>query len=179
MKRLLPIAIFLGLFILLARSLFVPQMDLPSPLIGKQIPSFSLNELGKSSTVTHQDLLGDIALINIWATWCVGCEIEHDFLVELSLDQDLDIPIIGINWKDRDDLATRWLIQKGNPYSKILSDPIGNTAIDFGVYGAPETFLIDASGVIRYRYTGALNENVWENEFIPRIKALNHEKNHA
>ena len=94
MKRLLPITIFFGLFILLARSLFVPQMDLPSPLIGKSIPSFSLNELGKSSTVTHQDLLGDIALINIWATWCVGCEIEHDFLVELSLDQDLDIPCL-------------------------------------------------------------------------------------
>ena len=172
MKRLLPIAIFLGLFILLARSLFVPQMDLPSPLIGKQIPSFSLNELGKSSTVTHQDLLGDIALINIWATWCVGCEIEHDFLVELSLDQDLDIPIIGINWKEKDmTKATSWLIQ-GNPYSKILSDLIGNTAIDFGVYGAPETFLIDDRGIIQHKHIGPMDRQNFEQNILPIIVEL-------
>lgn len=172
MKRLLPIAIFLGLFIFLARSLFVPQMDLPSPLIGKQMPSFSLNELGKSSTVTDQDLIGAIALINIWATWCVGCDIEHDFLVELSLDQDLSIPIIGINWKDRDDLAKRWLIQKGNPYRTILSDPIGNTAIDFGVYGAPETFLIDQKGVIQYKHIGPMDRGNFEQHILPRIVEL-------
>jgi len=171
-KRLLPITIFLGLFVLLARSLFVPQMDLPSPLIGKQIPSFSLNELGKSSTVSHRDLLGEIALINIWATWCVGCEIEHDFLVELSLDEDLSIPIIGINWKDRDDLATRWLIQKGNPYSKILSDPIGNTAIDFGVYGAPETFLIDDRGIIQHKHIGPMDRQNFEQNILPIIVEL-------
>ena len=136
------------------------------------IYGFGVKSTSGSTTVTHQDLLGDTALINIWATWCFGCEIEHDFLVELSLDQELDIPIIGINWKDRDDLATRWLIQKGNPYSRILSDPIGNTAIDFGVYGAPETFLIDDQGIIRYKHIGPMDRQNFEQNILPRIVEL-------
>jgi cytochrome c biogenesis protein CcmG/thiol:disulfide interchange protein DsbE len=102
----------------------------------------------------------------------VGCDQEHGFLVELAADQTIDIPIIGINWKDRDDLARKWLSQRGDPYIVVLSDPIGKTAIDFGVYGAPETFLIDEQGVIHYKHIGPLNREIFANDFMPIIKDL-------
>ena len=109
MKRILPIIIFVGLFVFLAKSLYQPQTNIPSPLIGKPMPTFSLSELNSDTSLTDNDILGAISLINVWATWCVGCEQEHSFLVELAANQTIDIPIIGINWKDRDDLARKWL----------------------------------------------------------------------
>tara|TARA_B100000959_G_scaffold266002_1_gene308036 strand:+ start:5540 stop:6064 length:525 start_codon:yes stop_codon:yes gene_type:complete len=172
MKRILPIVIFIGLFVFLAKSLFQPQTNIPSPLIGKPIPPFSLSELNSDTSLTDNDILGNISLINVWATWCVGCDQEHGFLVELAANQDIDIPIIGINWKDRDDLALRWLSKRGDPYTVVLSDPIGKTAIDFGVYGAPETFLIDEQGVIHYKHIGPLSREVFTINFMPIIKEL-------
>ncbi len=172
MKRILPIIIFIGLFIFLTKSLYEPQTNIPSPLIGKPIPTFSLSELNSDTSLTNNDILGTISLINIWATWCVGCDQEHSFLVDLAANQTIDIPIIGINWKDRDDLALRWLSQRGDPYSIVLSDPIGKTAIDFGVYGAPETFLIDEQGVIHYKHIGPLSREIFASNFMPIIKDL-------
>jgi cytochrome c biogenesis protein CcmG/thiol:disulfide interchange protein DsbE len=172
MKRILPIVIFIGLFVFLAKSLFQPQTNIPSPLIGKPIPPFSLSELNSDTSLTDNDILGNISLINVWATWCVGCDQEHGFLVELAANQDIHIPIIGINWKDRDDLALRWLSKRGDPYTVVLSDPIGKTAIDFGVYGAPETFLIDEQGVIHYKHIGPLSREVFTINFMPIIKEL-------
>ena len=175
MKRILPIIIFIGLFAFLAKSLFQPQTNIPSPLIGQSMPAFSLGELNTDTSLTDKDILGTISLINVWATWCVGCEREHNFLIELAGNQSIDIPIIGINWKDRDDLALRWLSQRGNPYIVVLSDPIGKTAIDFGVYGAPETFVIDKKGIIRYKHIGPLTYEDVENKLLPMIRKLQNE----
>ena len=172
MKRILPIIIFVGLFVFLAKSLYQPQTNIPSPLIGKPMPTFSLSELNSDTSLTDNDILGAISLINVWATWCVGCEQEHSFLVELAANQTIDIPIIGINWKDRDDLALRWLSQRGDPYIVVLSVPIGKTAIDFGVYGAPETFLIDEQGVIHYKHIGPLDSEIFANNIMPIIQDL-------
>lgn len=172
MKRYLPIILFLVLFFSLLQSLFQDEMDIPSPLIGKNMPSFSLKRLGENTTITDQDLLGEVALINVWATWCVGCKEEHELLLSLAEEPSINLSIIGINWKDKDQLAIRWLDELGNPYQEILSDPIGNTAIDFGVYGAPESFLIDRDGFIRYKHIGPLTLSVWINEIQPLIKEL-------
>ena len=172
MKRYLPIILFLVLFISLLKSLFQDEMDIPSPLIGKFMPNFSLTRLGENTAVTDQDILGEVALINVWATWCVGCKEEHQLLLSLAEEPSINLPIIGINWKDQDQLAIQWLDELGNPYQEILSDPIGNTAIDFGVYGAPESFLIDRDGIIRYKHIGPLTVPIWTNEIKPLIEEL-------
>jgi cytochrome c biogenesis protein CcmG/thiol:disulfide interchange protein DsbE len=172
MKRYLPIILFLVLFISLLKSLFQDEMEIPSPLIGKNMPNFSLTRLGENTAVTDQDILGEVALINVWATWCVGCKEEHQLLLSLAEEPSINLPIIGINWKDQDQLAIQWLDELGNPYQEILSDPIGNTAIDFGVYGAPESFLIDRDGIIRYKHIGPLTLPIWTNEIKPLIEEL-------
>ncbi|SVA55959.1 uncharacterized protein METZ01_LOCUS108813 [marine metagenome] len=155
----------------MAKSLFQNQTEIPSPLIGKQIPTFSLPRLNAEGIITDKDIIGKISLINIWATWCAGCLEEHQLLVKLSQGSNA-IPIIGINWKDQADLAMRWLEDGGNPYVDIAVDYEGKTAIDFGVYGAPETFLIDDDGFIRYKHIGALTVDVWAQEFLPIINEL-------
>jgi len=109
MKRYLPIILFLVLFISLLKSLFQDEMEIPSPLIGKNMPNFSLTRLGENTTVTDQDILGEVALINVWATWCVGCKEEHQLLLSLAEEPSINLPIIGINWKDQDQLAIQWL----------------------------------------------------------------------
>ena len=136
------------------------------------MPNFSLTRLGENTAVTDQDILGEVALINVWATWCVGCKEEHQLLLSLAEEPSINLPIIGINWKDQDQLAIQWLDELGNPYQEILSDPIGNTAIDFGVYGAPESFLIDRDGIIRYKHIGPLTLPIWTNEIKPLIEEL-------
>ena len=103
----------------------------------------------------------------------MGCEIEHEFLVELSQDEDINLPIIGLNWKDDDRLAKLWLKQLGDPYSLVLKDPEGKTAIDFGVYGAPETFLIDSNGIIHFKHIGPLDREIFEQDILPLIGGLN------
>ncbi len=171
MIKKLPVLIFLVFFAVLATSLFQNQTEIPSPLIGKQIPTFSLPRLNAEGMISDKDIIGKISLINIWATWCAGCLEEHQLLVKLSQGSNA-IPIIGINWKDQADLAIRWLEEGGNPYADIAVDYEGKTAIDFGVYGAPETFLIDNNGFIRYKHIGALTIDVWAQEFLPIINEL-------
>ena len=172
-RRLLPLIIFFVLIGFLAESLYESETELPSPLIGKPIPEFKLRNLITEEFVTNDQIIGNISLINVWATWCVGCEIEHEFLVELSQDRNVNLPIIGLNWKDDDQLAKLWLKQLGDPYMLILKDPEGKTAIDFGVYGAPETFLIDSNGIIHFKHIGPLDREIYEQDILPLIGELN------
>lgn len=172
-RRLLPLFIFLLLLGFLFQSLYNKDTELPSPLIGKPIPAFNLKSLITEEEHSSHEIIGEVSLINVWATWCVGCEMEHEFLVELSQDKKIGLPIIGLNWKDDDRLAQLWLKQLGDPYSIVLKDPEGKTAIDFGVYGAPETFLVDSSGIIHFKHIGPLDREIFERDILPLIGELN------
>ncbi len=151
------------LFILLG-GLFWLQLDnrdkekLPSPLVGKPIPSFSLPNLLTDKPITNQDIIGKPMLINVWATWCPTCRQEHQYLNQLKAQ---GIIIIGINYKDDSAKAKRWLQDLDNPYQQVIVDKQGSLGLDLGVYGAPETFLIDSQGIIRGKYIGDLNAKVW------------------
>ncbi len=143
---------------------------LPSPYIGKAAPTFDLPSLTRADTrVGSESLAGQIALVNVWATWCVGCREEHDFLMQIA--REGAVPIYGINWRDNRDDALRWLSQYGDPYVDSGFDGDGRVGIDWGVYGAPETFLLDANGIVLYKHLGPLSDAVWEREFAPRIAA--------
>jgi cytochrome c biogenesis protein CcmG/thiol:disulfide interchange protein DsbE len=140
-----------------------------SPLLGKKAPDYSLPTLeDPSKTVGTEDLLGKVSLVNVWATWCVGCRQEHGFLVELAKADIL--PIYGVNWRDDRVTARDWLDTLGNPYVASAFDSDGGVAIDWGVYGAPETFLVDRDGTVLYKHIAPLNIEVWEREFMPRIR---------
>ncbi len=141
---------------------------LPSPYIGKPAPKFELPKLKDPSvTVGSEDLAGQVALVNVWATWCVQCRAEHQFL--LDLEAKGDIPIYGINWRDTRPEALRWLQQLGDPYIASGFDVDGVVGIDWGVYGAPESFLVSADGVVLYKQLGPLNWQIWERDFVPLI----------
>lgn len=141
----------------------------PSPLVGKPAPEFSLPRLDDpATTVSRSDLLGDVSLVNVWATWCVACRQEHPYL--LALARSGGVRIFGLNWKDDPLLARQWLQQLGDPYTATAVDQDGRVAIDWGVYGAPETFLVDTSGMILYKHIAPLTPEVWESEFLPRIR---------
>ncbi len=143
---------------------------LPSPYIGKAAPTFDLPSLTRADArVGSESLAGQIALVNVWATWCVGCREEHDFLMQIA--REGAVPIYGINWRDNRDDALRWLSQYGDPYVDSGFDGDGRVGIDWGVYGAPETFLLDANGIVLYKHLGPLSDAVWEREFVPRIAA--------
>lgn len=132
---------------------------LPSPLIGQPFPAFKAVVLETGDMVDAQQLSGKPALVNVWATWCPTCKAEHTFLNQLAAE---GVSIIGINYKDEEDKARQWLASYGNPYRFNISDPDGKLGLDLGVYGAPETFLIDSKGVIRGKHVGDLNARVWE-----------------
>ena len=142
----------------------------PSPFIDKVAPPFELPTLKEPGrTVGTSDYLGEMALLNVWATWCVGCRQEHDFLLKLA--GEIDIPIYGLNWRDRRAPALVWLQQLGDPYVDSAYDEDGRVGIDWGVYGAPETFLIDKDGVILHKHISPLTEEVWQRDFQPKILA--------
>lgn len=170
MRRAIPVLIFLGLAALLVAGLFnAPYKQLiPSPLVGKPMPEFSLSVLGSDGLVmTSQDLIGEPFILNVWASWCPACRVEHE---EISRIAGLEvIPIYGLNYKDDPNDAQRWLGQFGNPYTASLQDIDGQVGIDFGVYGAPETFLIDAKGVIRHKFIGPVSQQDWLNELQPKV----------
>jgi cytochrome c biogenesis protein CcmG, thiol:disulfide interchange protein DsbE len=132
---------------------------LPSPLIGQPFPEFRTEALESGAPLGRSNLLGKPALVNVWATWCPTCKAEHTFLNELA---EQGVTIYGINYKDEDDKARQWLFNFGNPYDLNLRDPEGKLGLDLGVYGAPETFLIDSQGIIRGKHVGDLNAHVWE-----------------
>ncbi len=144
--------------------------EIPSPLLLKPAPEFELPRLkDPSQTVGSADYKGRIALVNVWATWCVACRQEHDFLLKLTGESG--IPIYGLNWRDRRSDALVWLQRLGDPYVASAYDEDGRVGIDWGVYGAPETFLISQDGIILYKHMSPMSDEVWEKEFQPRILA--------
>lgn len=161
-------------FFLLGSVLFIGVVHSPnkstmaSALLGKPAPSFDLPVLGEAGrTLSLAQLAGRPWVLNVWGTWCFACREEHSTL--LSIAGENRVPIIGLNWRDEDSAALEWLKTLGNPYNAVLIDREGRTAIDFGVYGAPETFFIDASGRVQYRHVGAMTPEVWQREFISRL----------
>jgi cytochrome c biogenesis protein CcmG/thiol:disulfide interchange protein DsbE len=168
-RYLLPVLVFAGLLAVFAVGLQRDPSYVPSPLVGKPAPDFSLAALeDPSRTVTRADLLGKVSLVNVWGTWCTGCRQEHDVLMEIA--RESGIPIYGLNWKDDPALARRWLLELGNPYVAVAMDLDGRAAIDWGVYGAPETFLLDADGTVLYKHIAPLTMEIWRREFVPRIR---------
>ena len=169
----LPLATFLVLLLLLWRGLGNDPSLLPSTLIDRPLPKFSVPALAEPQRlVTPADLQGHIALLNVWATWCPTCLAEHANLKALA---EQGVVIYGVNYKDDPEKARQWLQRFGDPYRLTINDEAGQLGIDLGVYGAPETYLLDARGVIRYRHVGELNERVWQESFLPRIQALKQE----
>lgn len=162
MKRLklfLPLFIFLLLAILFWRGLSLDPSYMPSALIDKPLPEFVLPSLqNPEKNITDKDLLGRPVLLNVWATWCVACRIEHPYLVKLA---EAGIPIYGINYKDDTNAAKQWLSDLHNPYVANIVDADGRLGIDLGVFGAPETYLVDKNGIIRYKHVGIVDEKVW------------------
>jgi len=164
----------LGIFALLALVLAIGIMHAPekgliaSPLIGKPAPVFSLPSLtSPAETVTSASLRGRWYLFNVWGTWCGECRAEHDMLLEVR--RAGVVPLIGLDWKDDDAQAQAWLAQLGNPYDSVAVDRTGRTAIDWGVYGAPETFLVNPQGIVVYKHVGALTRETWTRDILPRL----------
>ncbi|HEY1725646.1 MAG TPA: DsbE family thiol:disulfide interchange protein [Steroidobacteraceae bacterium] len=169
-RFLLPLAVFvLLLAVLLVGLRRAPDKSiLPSPLIGKPAPQFTLpNLFDNTSPLQSDSLKGHWSLVNVWGTWCVECRAEHSVLLQIK--QEARVPIIGIDWRDHDEDALSWLAQLGNPYQRVGTDHDGKVAIDWGVYGAPESFLIDPAGTVVYKHIGPLTMPVWQHEFLPRL----------
>ena len=169
LRRLLPVASFVLLTAVLGFGLFLDNKELPSVLVGKRVPSFSLKTID-GSLVTDKDLPSEIFLLNVWGSYCLPCLIEHPTF--MSLTERGEIPVVGINYRDELPLAVDWLSENGNPFQFSVVDRDGRFGIDLGVYGAPETYLVDAKGVIRYRHVSVLDDSVWREVFVPLIKEL-------
>jgi cytochrome c biogenesis protein CcmG/thiol:disulfide interchange protein DsbE len=165
----IPLLVFAVIAAFLLKGLGMNPREIPSPLIGKSVPEFSLPSLEQADTqISDKDLLGKVYLLNVWGTWCVTCRAEHQTLVELAKEDK--VKIVGLNWRDDRAKAQAWLRRLGNPYLFNLFDEKGRTAIDLGVYGAPETFLVDAQGIIRYKHTGEMTHGIFNREILPLIK---------
>jgi len=170
--RLMPLFLFIILIGFFWYSLSLDPKKLPSAKLGKPLPNFVLPVLGNPNLkLSQNDLNGKISILNVWASWCSSCVDEQIFLLHLAR---IGVTIYGLNYKDNQDDAINWLSSWGNPYKLIGSDLDGKVAIDLGVYGAPETFLIDKFGTIRFRYAGVLTSKIWQQEFMPRINEMEH-----
>ncbi|MCU0834731.1 MAG: DsbE family thiol:disulfide interchange protein [Chromatiaceae bacterium] len=171
-KFLTPLALFLALVVLLFYGLGTDPRKVPSPLIGKPAPEFVLPVLGEPQrTVSNQALLGQVSLVNVWASWCVSCRAEHAELMRLAREEK-DIQIFGLNWKDEAPDALRMLRQTGNPYVVSAYDPDNQVGIHFGVYGAPETFVVDQQGIIRHKHIGPIDRRAWEETLRPLVQQI-------
>ena len=167
-RFLLPLVAVVVFIPILILGLNTDPRKLPSPYIGKPAPQFELPGLKDPSiTVNTASLEGRMTLVNIWATWCVGCRAEHQYLMQLA--QQGTIPIYGINWRDSRTQALSWLEQLGDPYVVSGFEADARVGIDWGAYGAPESFLVNPQGIVLYRFAGPLNQAIWEREFQPRI----------
>jgi cytochrome c biogenesis protein CcmG/thiol:disulfide interchange protein DsbE len=170
-KFLIPLAVFVLLVGFLAVGLKLDPREVPSPLVGKAAPAFDLPVLSQpDKRFVPGDMRGKVWLLNVWASWCVSCRDEHPVLVELS--KKAVLPILGLNYKDKGDEAQRWLKQFGNPYQLSVVDADGRIGIDYGVYGVPETYLIDTEGVIRYKQIGPLTQAILDQKVLPLAMAL-------
>jgi len=172
LKYLLPMAVFLVLVLFLGAGLRLDPKEVPSPLIGKPAPAFALARLDTpEQKISREDLLGQVWMLNVWASWCVACRQEHPLLVEFAKTKTL--PIYGLNYKDQRAAGMKWLADFGNPYTASLSDLDGRVGIDFGVYGVPETFIIDRQGMVRFKHTGPVTPEVIRAEIEPLVRKLN------
>jgi len=170
MRFLLPFLIFSLLAFFLWRGLSLNNKVLPSPLIGKKVPHFELPTLQNPNELINQNIFQKtITVLNVFASWCVICQTEHRFWMDLPKGS---IALIGLNYHDVRETVKHRLLQTGNPYQLILFDEHGKLGMDLGVYGTPETFIIDKKGIIRYRHVGAVNELSWKNELLPIIQSL-------
>jgi cytochrome c biogenesis protein CcmG/thiol:disulfide interchange protein DsbE len=171
-RFLLPLAAFALLLVVLVVGLkHAPQKSIiPSPLIGKSAPQFTLRNLFDGRAPVSAALLrGRWSLVNVWGTWCGECRAEHEALLQIK--RDGQVPIIGIDWKDQDEDAQSWLEQLGNPYETVGTDHDGRVAIDWGVYAAPESFLISPTGTVVYKQIGAITPQIWREQILPRMRA--------
>jgi cytochrome c biogenesis protein CcmG/thiol:disulfide interchange protein DsbE len=162
---------FLLVVVVLGIGLGLNPREVPSPLVGKAVPDFTLSRLhDPERTVSSTDLRGQVSLVNFWATWCEGCRVEHPLLVEVA--NETGIPIYGINYKDEREPARRWLERLGDPYVASGFDPSGEVGLDLGVYGLPETFIVGPDGIIAYKHIGPISPEDWEQRMLPVIRSL-------
>ena len=166
----MPLIIFAVLVLLLAVGLTLNPRLVPSPLIGKPAPEFELPLLLKQGSFSNKDLIGHVTLVNVWASWCFACRQEHEAVKYLSRQ---GVRVIGLNYKDEASDAKQWLAKLGNPYQAIVADRDGRAAIDWGVYGAPETFLIDQQGIIRHKVIGPLSDQEKFDALMTVMQTLN------
>ena len=170
-RFLFPLAVFVVMVAFLAVGLGLNPREVPSPLINKPAPAFLLPQLHRpDKTFSQQDMKGKVWLLNVWASWCVSCRQEHPLLVELARTNV--VPVYGLNYKDKPDDALAWLKQLGDPYALSIIDRDGRVGIDYGVYGVPETFVIDKQGAIRYKQIGPITPEALQNKILPLVKEL-------
>lgn len=175
-RYLIPLVLFAVLVVFLAIGLGRNPHEVPSPLINKPAPTFKLAQLkDPAQSFAAEEMRGKVWLLNVWASWCVSCRDEHPLLLDIA--RSGAVPIYGLNWKDRPEDALGWLRQLGDPYILSVSDLDGRVAIDYGVYGAPETYLIDQQGVIRFKQIGPLTGEVWTQTVQPLVQELNRQGN--
>lgn len=170
-RYLLPLVLFALVVILLALGLNLDPKKVPSPLVGKPVPTFTLTRLeDPQTTISNDHFIGKVSLLNVWATWCISCRAEHQILMALANRKKL--PIYGLNYKDKREDALRWLKLYGDPYVANAFDGDGRVGIDWGVYGTPETFLIDQQGVIRHKVIGPITGEILQQQLLPLIEKL-------
>ncbi len=171
-RYLIPLGLFIVLVVFLAIGLSRDPHEIPSPLINKPAPAFQLTRLHEpNKSFSAEEMRGKVWLLNAWASWCVSCREEHPLLLEFS--KSSPVPIYGLDYKDSRDDALSWLNEFGNPYVLSAFDADGRVGIDFGVYGVPETYVIDRNGVIRFKQIGPITREVWEQTILPLVKDLN------
>ncbi len=171
LKYILPLVLFVILAVFLAMGLKLNPRDIPSPLIDQPAPEFSLPILeNPQQKLSPEDLKGKVWLLNVWASWCVSCRSEHPVLNEFI--KQMPVTIIGLNYKDELEAAKQWLAELGNPYRASIMDREGRVGIDYGVYGVPETFVIDKKGIIRFKFTGPVSMKDINETFIPLLQQL-------
>ena len=167
----IPLAIFVILMVFLYVGLNRDPREVPSPLLDKPAPAFALSQLhDPASKLTNADLKGKVWLLNVWASWCVSCRVEHPLLMQLAASNV--VPIYGLDYKDKPDAGRAWLAQNGNPYTMSAVDLDGRVGIDYGVYGVPETFLIDKQGIVRYKQIGPLTAESLQQKILPLVREL-------
>ena len=171
MKRWLPLILFLVLVGFFARGLFLNPREVPSPFIGRTAPAFTLPLVeDPSRSFSPADMRGQVWMLNVWAPWCVSCRQEHSVLMQIA--QGGRVPIVGLNWKDRDREAAALLARTGSPYVAVPEDLDGKVGINYGVTGTPETYIIDKEGIVRMKHIGPISPEVWSTKFEPKLKEL-------
>ena len=177
LKLFIPLAVFMLLALLFWRGLSIDPSNMPSALIDRPVPKFLLPSLKNTEVVLSEDVFkGQITLLNVWATWCISCRVEHPFLLQLAAGKvkggDEGIRIIGLSYKDDSIAAQKWLRDLGDPYQSNIVDAEGYLGLDLGVFGAPETYVIDTHGIIRYKHVGVLDQRVWDRSLRTIVESL-------